>query len=78
VSDKLVERLRSDVYAGPEAEVMTEAAERIEALEQVLRVLIEHRSHCFIPEDARVFPHLHGWTERAIALLNHSAAPERQ
>jgi hypothetical protein len=77
LSDKLVRELR-DVNQGWAPDLALAAANRIEALERALSVLLEHRSHCFIPEDAREFPHLHGWTESARALLTPSAAPERQ
>jgi hypothetical protein len=36
---------------------------------EVLRTLVEHRSRCFIPEEAD-FPHLANWTERARAAID--------
>jgi hypothetical protein len=79
VSDKLVERLRClECNQEQDSLYMNLAADRIEELERALGVLLEHRSHCFIPENANEFPRLHEWTERARALLTPSAAPERQ
>jgi hypothetical protein len=78
LSDKLTATELRIKFGQTIGDVLAEKDRRIEALERALRVLLEHRSHCFIPEEAREFPHLHGWTESARALLTPSAAPERQ
>jgi hypothetical protein len=36
---------------------------------RLLSELIEHRSHCFIPEQSREFRHLLNWTDRARAAI---------
>jgi hypothetical protein len=62
VSDKLVERLRClECNQEQDSLYMNLAADRIEELERALGVLLEHRSHCFIPENANEFPRLHEW-----------------
>jgi hypothetical protein len=79
---KMIARLRmryeADTLQVPTATgvLMLDAADmlvaqqgRIAELEGVLSELVEHRSHCFIPEEAREFPQLYRWTERASAAL---------
>jgi hypothetical protein len=51
------------------ADMLVAQQGRIAELEGVLSELVEHRSHCFIPEEAREFPQLYRWTERASAAL---------
>jgi hypothetical protein len=84
VRDKLTRRLRSDAYAGPEAEVMTEAADRIEELERALGEAAKiARNGCLVPPDGGspteaerlMCDHIAAAID---ALLTPSAAPERQ
>jgi hypothetical protein len=72
--NEMVERLRQELCANPmdaidAADMLVAQQGRIAELEGVLSELVEHRSHCFIPEEAREFPQLYRWTERASAAL---------